>query len=334
MSTFIGLTLTKTCLKTLKKTAILVPFMVLALPSYAESFTAKRVGQGFTGLTQDFTSSLSNPALLTKFDNDDDVFVSLNVGISAADQYDVIDTAEDISDNLDKLVTDLAQINTQNQAQSTVNNLNQQVDNIIDDLKSIDQKNVKIRNGVNLQILIPNKQLSFGLFTSQYGRIGGSVDYSASDELILEQAVDNCVSGTGTNPCELDLNSLSSVSLAVGYSVAEVGFIAAYPAIKEVNYDVSIGTKIKYQRIDLFYKRALISDFDDDDFDITSDENTTDKSAANADLGFYIGWGEDRQWHAALVTNNLMKQTVHHVEQDITFNLETSATFGLSYQNK
>ncbi|TMM47758.1 conjugal transfer protein TraF [Colwellia ponticola] len=334
MSTFIGLTLTKTCLKTLKKTAILVPFMVLALPSYAESFTAKRVGQGFTGLTQDFTSSLSNPALLTKFDNDDDVFVSLNVGISAADQYDVIDTAEDISDNLDKLVTDLAQINTQNQAQSTVNNLNQQVDNIIDDLKSIDQKNVKIRNGVNLQILIPNKQLSFGLFTSQYGRIGGSVDYSASDELILEQAVDNCVSGTGTNPCELDLNSLSSVSLAVGYSVAEVGFIAAYPAIKEVNYDVSIGTKIKYQRIDLFYKRALISDFDDDDFDITSDENTTDKSAANADLGFYIGWGEDRQWHAALVTNNLMKQTVHHVEQDITFNLETSVTFGLSYQNK
>ncbi len=28
-----------------------------------------------------------------------------------------------------------------------------------------------------------------------------------------------------------------------------------------------------------------------------------------------------------------MKQTVHHIEQDITFTLENSATFGLSYQN-
>jgi len=122
--------------------------------------------------------------------------------------------------------------------------------------------------------------------------------------------------------------------LAVGYSVAEVGFMAAYPVVKHVNYDLSVGAKVKYQRIDIYYNRALISDFDDDDFDITSDEHTTDKSGANVDLGFYVNWGAERQWHAALVTNNLMEKTVHHTVQDITLNLESNATLGLSYQNK
>jgi len=339
MSRFINLPLNNICMRTFKKTLILVPIMAVALPSYAESFTAKRVGQGFTGLTQDFTSSLSNPALLTKFDKDDDVFFSLNFGVMAADKYDVIDTAEDISDNLDRLVDDLDNIQHQNlqspvQVQGAYNDLNQQVDNIISDLNSIDEKTVKIRNGINLQILIPNKHLSFGLFTSQYGRIGGSVDYNENDEIKLDQAVTNCLNPASTLTCKLDLNTLDSASLAVGYSVAEVGFMAAYPVVKHVNYDLSVGAKVKYQRIDIYYNRALISDFDDDDFDITSDEHTTDKSGANVDLGFYVNWGAERQWHAALVTNNLMEKTVHHTVQDITLNLESNATLGLSYQNK
>ncbi len=329
MTPFKNSPLNKVGLPTFKQTLLLLPIMATALPSYGESFTAKRTGQGFTGLTQDFTSSLSNPALLTKFDNDDDVFFSLNLGIMASDQYDVIDTAGDISDNLDQLVDDIDAIQFQN-FQSTgeivnyYDDLNQQVDDIITDFKSIDEKIVKVRNGINLQIIIPNKYLSFGLFTNQYGRVGGSMDYSEGDEQILNDAV-----LTG----ELDLNDLESSTLAVGYSIAEVGFMAAYPAIKHANYDLSVGAKLKYQRVDLYYNRVLISDFDDDDFEITDDSNTTDESGTNVDLGLYISWGEARQWHAALVTNNLMEQAVHHIEQDLSFTLESSATFGLSYQN-
>ena len=92
---------------------ILLIMSLMAMPSYGESFTAKRTGQGFTGLTQDFTSALSNPALLTKFDNDDDVFFSLNVGIMASDKYDVVDTAEIIADNLDILADDINNIQFQ-----------------------------------------------------------------------------------------------------------------------------------------------------------------------------------------------------------------------------
>lgn len=313
----------------LKKALFLLPIMAVAVPSYSESFTAKRTGQGFTGLTQDFTSSLSNPALLTKFRNDNDVFFSLNIGLMASDKYDVIDTAENISDNLDILADDINGMSLQiiqspEQVKSYNDDLNQQVDNIIADFESIDGKIVKIRNGVNLQIIISNQLFSFGLFTNQYSRIGGVMDYSENDEKILNDAI---LSG------DLDLKDLESATTAVGYSIAEAGFMAGYPVITHTNYDLSIGAKLKYQRIDLYYNRVQISDFDDDDFEITNDENITKKSGTNIDLGLYINWGEERQWHAALVTNNLIKQTVHHVEQNLIFTLENSTSFGLSYQN-
>ncbi|KGJ91275.1 conjugal transfer protein TraF [Colwellia psychrerythraea] len=330
MAPFISSSSNIACSVKCKRILLLIPLMVMTLPSYGESFTAKRTGQGFTGLTQDFTSSLSNPALLTKFDNDnDDVFFSLNVGIMASDKYDVVDTAEDISDNLDKLADDINGIQSQNfqsldQAQSYYQDLNQQVDAIITDFKEIDGKIVKVRNGLNFQVLIPNQYLSIGFFTNQYGRIGGVMDYSEGDEKILNDAI-----LTG----DLDLNNLQSATTAVGYSIAEAGVMAAYPAITHTSYDLSIGAKLKYQRVDLYYNSVKISDFDDDDFEITNDENITNENGTNVDLGLYIAWGAERQWHAALVSNNLIKQTVHHVEQDITFTLENSISFGLSYQN-
>ncbi len=315
---------------------ILLILSLMAMPSYGESFTAKRTGQGFTGLTQDFTSALSNPALLTKFDNDDDVFFSLNVGIMASDKYDVVDTAEIIADNLDILADDINNIQFQSfqsiaQAQNYYDDLNQQVDTIVSDFEKIDGKVVKVRNGLNFQIVIPNKYLSFGMFTNQYGRVGGLMDYDENDALLLDNAVDSCINAMN---CNLDLNDLQSATVAVGYSIAEAGVMAAYSVVKHENYDFSVGTKVKYQRVDLYYNRVKISDFEDDDFEISDDENITDESGGNIDFGLYVAWGEERQWHAALVSNNLMKQTVHHIEQDITFTLKSSTSFGLSYQNE
>jgi hypothetical protein len=313
------------------KQLLLLPIIAvtLALPGYSESFTAKRAGQGFTGLTQDFTSSLSNPALLTTFDNNDKLFFSLNVAIMAADKYHVVDTATDIRKNLDAFATDINAITAQelqssDQVKNYYDELAQQVDHIITDLQKIDKKVVKIRNGLNLQILIPNQHLNFALFTNQYGRIGGVISYSEDDEKILDDAI---LSGN------IDLDKLQSTSTTDGYSIAEAGFMAAYPAIRHVNYDLSVGAKLKYQRIDLYFNSIKINEFDGDDFEITDDENITNKSGANVDLGLYINWGDERQWHAALVTNNLIKQTVLHVEQDITFTLKNNISLGLSYQN-
>jgi hypothetical protein len=313
----------------LTKALFLLPMMAVALPTYSESFTAKRTGQGFTDLTQDFTSSISNPALLTKFRNNDDVFFSLNIGLMASDKYNVIDTAENIRDNLDILADDINGMSLQiiqspEQVKSYKDDLNQQVDNIIADFERIDGKIVKIRNGVNLQIIIPNQLFSFGLFTNQYSRIGGIMDYNENDEKILDDAI---LSG------DFDLEDLESATTAIGYSIAEAGFMAGYSAVTHAHYDLSIGAKLKYQRIELYYNRVQISNFDDDDFEITNDENITNKSGTNIDLGLYINWGAKRQWHAALVTNNLLDKTVRHADQDLTFTLKSSTSLGLSYQN-
>ncbi len=305
-----------------KSSLLLLPLLALSSVTQAESFTAKRAGQGFTGLTQDFTSSLSNPALLTKYEDDDDIFFSLNLGVMGSDQYDVIDTAENLADNLDVLEDDINNFQPQNF--QSYDDLNQQVDDIITDLETIDGKIVKVRNGINFQLIIPNKYLSFGLFGNQYGQIGVLVDYDASDEKLLNDAI---------SEGSLDLDELQSTGNGLGYSIVEAGIMAGYSAVNNANYDLSVGAKLKYQRVDLFYNKSNISDFDEDDYDLTDDEYITDDSGANIDIGLYIAWGEQRQWHAALVTNNLIEQEVQHTEQDLTFTLKTSSSFGLSYQN-
>ncbi len=324
--------------RTVKSALLLLPIMAIALPSYGESFTAKRTGQGFTSLTHDFTSSLSNPALLTKFDDDDDVFFSLNLGVLLSDEYDVIDTTEDIGDNLNQLADDIDAIDYQDfqtiaEAEIYYDNLTEQVDNIITDFEKINDKTVKARNGINLQIIIPNNYLSFGLFTNQYGRYGAVMNYSETDENILNGAIDNCINPLSITACELDIDDLDSTTLAIGYSIIEAGIMAAYPLVNRMNYHLSVGTKLKYQRIDLYYNRVSANDFDDDNFDLTDDEYITDESDSNIDLGLYVAWGKERQWNAALVVNNLKEYSLTHANQDVTFILETSATLGFSYQN-
>ena len=86
-----------------------------------------------------------------------------------------------------------------------------------------------------------------------------------------------------------------------------------------INYEINFGSKLKYQRIDLFYNQLNISDFDDNEFELDNDKHLTKKSDVNIDLGLYLAWGEKRQWRAALVTNNLISQEVQHKEQVLTF---------------
>ncbi len=288
------------------------------LPVSADSFSAKNAGQGFTAITQDFSSSLSNPALLTQYDSTNDVFFSFNLAGMGSDQYDVIDGAEAIANNLDNLAHDV------NLQQTDPDNLHAQADVIINELERIDNKIVNVRNGINFQLIIPTRLLTFGLFTNQYGRIGGLTNYNEDDKELLAQAIEQQ---------SLDLDELQSTANGIGYSVAEAGIMAGYQIIDNMNYEISIGTKVKYQRIDLFYNQLNISDFDDNEFELTNDKYLTDKKAANIDLGLYLAWGNNHQWQAALVTNNLLSQEVHHREQDLIFKLETTTAIGFSYQN-
>lgn len=297
---------------------LLALFINTAMPVCADSFSAKNTGQGFTAITQDFASSLSNPALLTQYDSQNDVFFSFNLGGMHSDQFNVIDSAENIASNLENLANDI------NQQQTSPDDLNTQVDAIISELERIDNKVVNVRNGINFQLIIPTELLTLGLFTNQYGRIGGLANYDESDQQLLEQAI---------TQQHLNLDDLQSTANGIGYSIAEAGVMLGYQVMNNSSYEINIGSKIKYQRVDIFYNQANISDFDEKEFELDNDEYLTKENTTNIDLGFYFAWGDKRQWSAALVTNNLISQEVQHNVQDLTFRLEATTTVGFSYQN-
>jgi hypothetical protein len=309
-------------------TSIALLSLAVSLSVHSANFSARNAGQGFTSITHDFTSALSNPALLTKFDADDDAYFSLNLGVMAADEHDVIDLGEGVSDKIDVLDAQIDDI--ANQTPGTIDaykaSLKQSVDSIVADLEAIDNKPVLIREGVELLAIIPNNYLSFGLFVNQYGRLGVTVDYDANDEQVLNDAIDN--------ETDLDLDNLNSRGIGLGYSVAEVGMMAGYQAITSDNYDLSLGAKIKFQRLDVFFTDPSIADFDDDEFDLSDDENRVDSDAINFDLGLAVNWGETKAWHFALVVNDISEQevTMARPDGDITFKLKMTSTAGLSYQ--
>lgn len=291
----------------------------LSWSANSESFTARHAGKGFTSLTNDFTSALSNPALLTKYDDDDDVFFSLNIGVLASDEYEVIDTADSIVDKLDELDVDDFSFSTEDDLLYRA----ELVDEIITDLETVDNKPVIIREGFNALIIVPNQYLSLGMFANQYGRMGIIVDYDPNDEQVLKSAIFE----------DLDTDDLQSEVIGLGYSIVEAGIMAGYDLLKHENYDLSVGGKVKFQRVDLLYKPVSIADFDDDDFDF--DDAFADTDGINFDLATYVAFGSERQWHAALVINNIASQSVGlrlESGQALNFELEMSSSLGFSYQ--
>ena len=303
----------------------------VSLSATGQSFNARHIGQGFTAITQDFTASLSNPALINRYDDDDDVYTSLNLGAIISDEYDVFDTGEDIADNIEKLSDDINELTGGNipigDIPARQEDLQEQVDNITDDLAAIDEKPLALRGGFNAFTIIPNQYLSFGLFVNQYGRLGITVDYDEADAIRLQTAIDTLN--------EDILDDLTSSGLALGYSVIEAGVMFGKDIVVKDNYSISVGAKIKQQRIDLVYTDVTINDFDEDEFDF--DDDFADTDGVNFDLGVYANWGEQRQWHFAFVANNLSEQEISYtsqrnINQQINFSLEPSVKVGFSYQ--
>ncbi len=314
-------------MKTLVKGLTLAALCV-STAIHANSFSAKQAGQGFTGLTKDFTSAVSNPALLTKYDNDDDVYFALNFGGIFSDQYSVIDNGDDIVDYIDDFedsIDGLDDITNPADIPAYKADLLTQVDKITGKLEEVDLKPIQFREGVNALVIIPNKHLSFGMFANQYGRLAAIINYDEADGAVFRTAID-----TGEFDAETDMQSSA---IGVGYSVVEAGVMVGHQLVKQAKYDLSIGAKIKFQRLDIFYNNPTIANFDEDEFDLADDQHLTESEGSNLDLGLYAAWGEQRQWHAAFVVNNVSQHDVTLTEQNLTFIIDATAEAGISYQN-
>lgn len=303
-----------------------VAFLALgSIPAQSESFSAKSAGKGFTDITNDFTSAQSNPALLSKYDSDDDMYFSINLGLMVADKNDVIDKGEEVSDQIDAFqnqVDDIGNVPL-GELSTYKDSLTTQANSIISTLAEIDNQPVSIREGINAVVIIPNQYLSFGMFANQYGRLGVSVDYDQEDETLLSDAISNEI---------FDKDNINSSAIGIGYSVSEVGVMAGFQLLENTHVDLSFGTKIKFQRVDVFYNNVNVNRFDEDEFDLTDDEFLTDSSGVNFDVGMYAAFGDERQWGVALVVNNLSESETILDEQNLAFTLEPSAKVGITYE--
>lgn len=309
---------------------------IFSLPCQGESFSAKRAGQGFTSITQDFTSSISNPALLTSYEDTDDLYFSLNFGILGSDQYGIRDISKTIGEELTGFQQDINTFPLEYSEDEFID----QADQIVTNLAEIDNKTISAREGLNAQIIIPNKYLSIGMFVNQYARAGGIADYNENDQAKLNQAITDAINYNQSPdlgaPPYFDLNTLESNAKSIAYSITESGLMLGKRILNHVHYDLSIGTKIKYQRIDLYSKKIMVSEFNDINNTLSFDHDKFIDSteSINVDLGFHVEWGEQRQWSLALVTNNLIPQAVTFKDDDLTFKLDTSSILGFSYQNE
>jgi hypothetical protein len=357
----------------LKKKVACIVLATLPLLANANSFTAKSAARGFTGVTGDFTSALYNPALLIKFDQDDDAYLSFNLGIIGSDQDDLIERGEQVADNIDQLINDI------NNEVATEN----QVNSVLDEVASIDGILAFLREGINLQAIFPNSTLSWGLFVNQSGKGGATINYEESDGILIRDAFGNAktilaiknntinISDpevqadishllTSLNLEQFDVTDLENIDLAALEDAIRDITISQEDTLLDPDDLLSQGLALGYSVSEaginfatqlvhhanydlslggaLKYQRFDIIDYrvrivDFDGDSFDANEFSNDIGHFNADLGAHINWGDERQWQAGLVIRNLSPKSLPSIN-GVEFNLDPSVTVGIAYDSE
>lgn len=72
--------------------------------SHADVYDARAMARGGTGMTLgEYNQAIYNPALINRFDDNDDFSFALNGGLIASDKDGFIDAADEFSDLIDEL---------------------------------------------------------------------------------------------------------------------------------------------------------------------------------------------------------------------------------------
>lgn len=296
----------------------LLVFSALALSvasASAQAMNAKRAGQGFTDIMGDFTNASANPALMTRYNDNDDFYFSLGIGALGADPGDAIDNVEDIDEIMDRF--DAAVGGSYNVSPGDADKLRAS-------LKNLSEETLFLREGVELSIAIPNRYVSTSFFVKQRGRIAALADYR--DDAYLEQVAND--------PSLYDEDMLESTISAAGYSVADAGFALGYEidtASIPLLTSLGVGVNLKYQRLDFIDYHAKIVDFDEDD--ITGDDVKDSSTGVNADIGAVMTFDEAQHWSASVVFRDLKENSVTN-NNGQEFTTDTRGIIGAGYQGK
>ncbi|MGH8493182.1 MAG: conjugal transfer protein TraF [Moraxellaceae bacterium] len=260
--------------------SLLAAAIALPVISHAETYDARTFARGGTGLTMgEYNQSLLNPALINKFDDNDDFSFGLNVGALVDDQQGFVDAAEEIRDDIRGLAgtSDLSKAAEINQR-----------------MQSYDKATGEIDVGASILVAIPNKTLPLAVMARSKVRVGIKYAYDAADAAVLND-IANGVPGV----TDEDLQSIAYTS---GVGLTEAGLVIGHSFGK-----LETGATVKVQQIDLFEYSANVATFDEDD--ATEDDRSVSETAFNVDLGANLRLGDEGQFVIAGVVENLIPKS-------------------------
>lgn len=282
----------------MQKTSLVVAVALASTASlaHAEVYDARAMGRGGVGLTMgEYNQAIQNPALLNRFDANDEFSFGLNVGAFASDKDGMIDDVDTIGDDLD----DLEECGQTNPGSCSPEPLKAS-------LAGLDQKVGQIGLGAALMIGVPNKTLPAALVVRGYADAGVQFQYDTGDNAILDDiadgpAVTNAANDTN-NDNRVDQDDLRSAVQASAIGVSELGLMFA----REVE-GFELGATVKYQKIELFDNTLKVSDFEGDDV-VDEENNYKEHTSMNVDLGLLQSFGANDQFTYAMTIENLIPQ--------------------------
>lgn len=265
--------------------AALMPSLTLA-----EVHDARALARGGTGMTMgEYNQALYNPAMINRFDENDDFSFALNGGVIASDQDGFIEGAEDFQDLIDEL---------ENNPPPAGPARDQAIDDTENALIDISNKLVQIDAGGATMIAIPNSKLPLAFVGKAKASIGTAFTYDPADRQVLED-IANDVPGADQDDLVSDVNA----SLLW---IAEYGLMMG-KGFNIAGLQIDGGATIKAQTIELVAYQDTVSSFDA--ADIPDSSNLESHSALNVDLGVSTRLGEDGRLILAGTIENFIPQT-------------------------
>lgn len=274
--------------------------------SLADIYDARSMGRGGAGLTMgEYNQAILNPALINRFDENDDFSFALNVGVFASDKDGMLQATEDAQDAIDALENNPAP------TLADVQNADRQ-------LQAMDNKVVQADVGTSVLIGIPNKTLPAALVVKGKLSFGTVFDYNNNDTLILA----GIAAGANTQ------DDLQSTLRASAVALTEGGLMFG----KTLENGLDLGATLKAQQVELFSYVANVANFDEGD--ISDSKNKSDDTSVNIDLGTSLRFGDNKEYVFAATVENLIPTSFDGpAGTGVQYKLEPLVTTGIGYGN-
>jgi hypothetical protein len=268
--------------------------VVISPLSHADVYDARAMARGGTGMTMgEYNQALYNPAMINRFDENDEFSFALNGGIIASDQDGFIEGAEDFQDLIDEVerYVDANGPYPEPERTEKVDELEQSLINISDTL-------VQIEAGGATMIAIPNSKLPLAFVGKAKASIGTAFSYDSADRQVLEDIASG-VPGADQDDLVSDVNA----SLLW---IAEYGLMMG-KGFNLAGLQIDGGATLKAQTIELVAYQDTVANFDAGD--ISDSGNLESHSALNVDLGVSTRLGEEGRLILAGTIENFIPQS-------------------------